>query len=119
MRWYAYGPEKGVTDLLTAMKPSLRLEGVSVSGDKFVRALAVAAAWNGDPATGRAGRVFVPRSAPWLDTFVSELAGFTGINDAHDDQVDALAAAYDALATSAPIAASTAGERRWGGARTI
>ena len=42
-------------------------------------------------------RVLVPRSAPWVDAFVSEICGFTGVNDAHDDQVDALAAAYDAL----------------------
>jgi predicted phage terminase large subunit-like protein len=35
---------------------------------------------------------------PWLDEFVSELAAFTGLNDAHDDQVDCLA--YGVIAAS-------------------
>ena len=62
-------------------------------GDKFVRAQPVAAAWN-------AGKVLVPRNAPWVDAFLSELASFTGLGDAHDDQVDALASAYDSLSLS-------------------
>ena len=35
-----------------------------------------------------AGRVCLPRYAPWLDDFVEELAAFP--RGAHDDQVDAL-----------------------------
>jgi predicted phage terminase large subunit-like protein len=58
--------------------------------DKFSRAIGVTAAWN-------TGKVLVPASATWLDKFVSELAGFTGVKDRHDDQVDALAAAFDGL----------------------
>jgi predicted phage terminase large subunit-like protein len=58
--------------------------------DKFSRAIGVAAAWN-------QGKVLLPRSAPWLDKFVSEVCGFTGVKDRHDDQVDALAAAFDEL----------------------
>jgi phage terminase large subunit-like protein len=34
----------------------------------------------------------------WVGPFVSELRSFTGINDKHDDQVDALAAAYEPAA---------------------
>jgi len=43
--------------------------------------------------------VFIPRDAPWLDDFVSEMVSFTGIeaNDAHDDQVDAMAYAIICL----------------------
>jgi predicted phage terminase large subunit-like protein len=36
-----------------------------------------------------AGRVFLPREAPWLPAFLDELSSFP--NGAHDDQVDALA----------------------------
>ena len=35
-----------------------------------------------------AGRVFLPREAPWLGAFLDELSSFP--NGAHDDQVDAL-----------------------------
>ena len=65
--------------------------------DKFQRAQPVAAAWN-------AGRVFVPANtqkspAPaWLTDFLDEVQKFTGVSDKHDDQVDALAAAFDVLA---------------------
>jgi predicted phage terminase large subunit-like protein len=58
--------------------------------DKFSRAIPVSAAWN-------AKRIKVPRNAPWADKFVSEVCGFTGVKDRHDDQVDALAAAFDAI----------------------
>jgi predicted phage terminase large subunit-like protein len=64
-------------------------------GDKFIRAQPVAAAWN-------AGKVLVPRSAPWLEAFIAEVCGFTGIDDDHDDQVDALAAAFDVLNERVP-----------------
>jgi predicted phage terminase large subunit-like protein len=45
------------------------------------------------------GGIVLPRSAPWLDDFVQELASFTGddTRDAHDDQVDALAYAVIAV----------------------
>jgi len=61
-----------------------------VNTDKFVRAQAVAAAWS-------RGDVLLPARAPWLDTFLSEVMSFTGVSDTHDDQVDALAAAFDPL----------------------
>ena len=47
------------------------------------------------PAINRAcgGQLYVPEEAPWLDEFLAELVQFTGDErqDAHDDQVDALA----------------------------
>jgi len=73
----------------------LREGGIAVDGriatvDKFTRAIPVAAAWN-------TGKVLLPHNAPWLNAFVSEICGFSGVKDRHDDQVDALAAAFDAL----------------------
>jgi len=63
-------------------------EVIQPRDDKFVRALAVSEAWN-------EGRVLLPMTAPWLADFMSIVLGFTGVNDAHDDDVDALAAAFD------------------------
>lgn len=80
-RWYTSTTEAGLADMLGVF-PKLAKE------DKFVRAQPVAAAWN-------AGKVLVPTHAPWLDAFLAEVLGFTGVNDDHDDQVDGLAAAYD------------------------
>lgn len=121
MTAYAYGPEKGNIDWLR--KEGLRIWGKSMSGDKHARAQPVAGAWN-------AGKILLPRtrgaldpSLPpshaqlppeWLDEFVSELASFSGINDPHDDQVDALAPAYDRISprkgdTGGPVGAVSAG----------
>jgi predicted phage terminase large subunit-like protein len=41
------------------------------------------------------GRVFLPRNAPWLDEYVTELVGFPGTK--HDDQVDSTTQALDHL----------------------
>lgn len=60
--------------------------------DKFDRAMYVAAEWN-------CGRVLIPKSAPWLDAFLAEVTGFTGVpgKDRHDDMVDALASAFNGM----------------------
>jgi predicted phage terminase large subunit-like protein len=88
MRWYASGTESGSAQFLKAQ--GLPIEVLPPLGDKFVRAQSVSAAWN-------AGRVLIPKAAPWAGSFVDEVLGFTGVRDAHDDQVDALASAYDLL----------------------
>ena len=88
MRWYAAGTESGIVDFYARM--GIRIDARAPRGDKFVRAQPVSAAWN-------AGKILVPKEAPWLDAFLDEILAFTGTGDAHDDQVDALAAAYDAL----------------------
>jgi len=102
---YAAGPEKGSVDFI---RRDFRVNAnvLPMTGDKFVRAQAVAAAWN-------AGRVLVPRSAPWLDAFLDELGDFTGVDDDHDDQVDALAPAYNVLHVLTGAGAAT---KRWRGA---
>ena len=91
MLWHASGTEKGAAQFL--QQRIKRLEVASATTDKFVRSQGVAAAWN-------SGRVLVPEGAPWLDAFLGELADFTGMDDAHDDQVDALASGFAALAVS-------------------
>lgn len=102
---YAAGPEKGSVDFI---RRDFRVNAnvLPMTGDKFVRAQAAAAAWN-------AGRVLVPRSAPWLDAFLDELGDFTGVDDDHDDQVDALAPAYNVLHVLTGAGAAT---KKWRGA---
>jgi predicted phage terminase large subunit-like protein len=97
-RWYAYGPEIAVGDLFATRDesgPGVDVGAEKGDGDKFVRAQPVAAAWN-------AGKVLIPKGAPWVEAFVAEVCGFTGLDDDHDDQVDALAAAFDALNAKVP-----------------
>lgn len=86
-RSYLAGTEKGVADVFASL--GVNLGAMRPIGDKFIRAQPVAAAWN-------AGKVLLPKSAHWLNKFVEELKSFTGVKDPHDDQVDALAAAFDA-----------------------
>jgi len=88
IRWYAGGTEKGSGDFIK--KQGVPLDIRPPKGDKFVRAQPVAAAWN-------EGRILVPEEAPWLSSFLDEVLNFTGVSDLHDDQVDALAAAFDGL----------------------
>jgi predicted phage terminase large subunit-like protein len=95
MLWYTSTTERGLADLLRS-ESGFPLVGELATADKFVRAQPVAAAWN-------AGKIFLPRSAPWLVDFISEVCGFTGVNDRHDDQVDALAAAFDVLTRGAGL----------------
>lgn len=92
MRWYAAGTEKGSADFLKSK--GIPIHVIPPRGDKFVRAQAVAAAWND-------GRVMIPDPehirADWLPDFLTVVQGFTGVNDLHDDDVDALAAGFDEL----------------------
>jgi predicted phage terminase large subunit-like protein len=87
---YVASTELGGVEFIRAS--GLKIEGMSAAkaGDKFTRAIPVAAAWN-------SGKILLPKSAPWLDTFLAEVCGFTGVKDRHDDQVDAFAAAFDDL----------------------
>ena len=88
MRWYCSTTEMGSADLLHKM--GVPIAGELAKADKFIRAQPVAAAW-------KRGRVLVPKSAPWLKEFMRVLKNFTGVNDPEDDDVDALAAAFDLL----------------------
>lgn len=90
----AVGGFKSVPQMLLAINPSLNVVEVKLNGDKFVRAQPAAAAWN-------AKRIRVPISAPWVQPFLGVVLAFTGVNDPHDDDVDALAHMWNA-ATAAP-----------------
>jgi predicted phage terminase large subunit-like protein len=89
-RWYGATTEAGSADLFNDGPRSVPLEYEPARGDKLVRALKYADAWND-------GRVLLPASAPWLDEFIAEHMAFTGVNDPEDDQIDAGTAAHDLL----------------------
>lgn len=86
--WFCSTTEKGVAQVVSAS--GVTIEPVLATADKFVRAQLVATAWN-------EGRILVPRQAQWLSAFVDELGAFTGVGDRHDDQVDALASAFESV----------------------
>lgn len=106
----AVGGFKAVPQTLRAINSSIRLRAITrVIGDKFTRAQPLAAAWN-------AGRVFIPldativrrkgeaavnwrgdKAVTWADELVEEASLFTGLNDAEDDQVDALSHGYNEM----------------------
>ena len=69
----------------------LRVYPITPLGDKFTRAQPVAAAYNQQ-------RVHIPIDRPWSRTLIKELEDFTGVSDAADDQVDALAHGWNTLA---------------------
>jgi predicted phage terminase large subunit-like protein len=99
---YAAATERGGIEFFR--DGGLDIDGRTATADKFSRAIPTAAAWN-------TGKILLPRSTPWLTSFVSEVCGFTGVKDRHDDQVDALAAAFDGVLSIVP--ASTYVPRIW------
>jgi len=92
LRWYASGTELAAAQFFRTS--GVPIVALNPKGDKYTRAMPIAAAWN-------RGAVRIARR-PWADDFINELRSFTGVRDPHDDQVDALAAAYDALASERP-----------------
>jgi len=94
MLWRASGTEKGAAQFIKDRGIPLRV--VQPPGDKLVSATDVAAAWN-------SGRVLVPDPEHfpdcerWLYPFLDTLANFTGSGKEHDDDVDALGNAHEAL----------------------
>lgn len=104
MLWYTGGQERGIADFIGQKLRGLPFFVKPATVDKFQRAQPVAEAWND-------GRVLLPsRKAlgidedddraevpEWVDIFVDEVTNFTGVADPNDDQVDGLAAGFDAL----------------------
>ncbi len=94
MLWYGAGAERGIADFLIAEKIPLIYQ--PATADKFVRSQPTAADWNG-------GKILVPGGEGhmwdqiWVANLLSVVLGFTGYKDKRDDEVDALAAAHDAL----------------------
>ncbi len=79
---------KAVPQIMREMDPGLRVIEIIPKGDKFQRALPASAAWND-------GRLPIPEGAPWNGDFLNESNLFTGVNDEHDDQIDALSHAFN------------------------
>lgn len=84
------GGFKAVAQSLRHINPALRVVEITPLGDKFTRALPCSAAWNDQ-------RVLLPETGDWLLDFKREVCNFTGKGDKHDDQVDALAHAFNAV----------------------
>lgn len=101
--WYYAGAEKSAIDFMNERGIPVRGEPAII--DKLARAQKFAAAWN-------EGRVLIPEKAEWTRQFLAELLDFTGLQDAHDDIVDACAAAYNALHTSVTVKAAMSSSQR-------
>jgi phage terminase large subunit-like protein len=100
----AVGGFKAVPQMLKKIDPTLRIREVRPVGDKFTRAQPVAAAWN-------RGKFYVPLDATivrrrglegryqvtWADELINEATVFTGVDDAEDDQIDAIAHGFNTL----------------------
>lgn len=92
------GGFKAIPQMLKRIDPQLILRSVKMGADKFTRAQPVAAAWN-------SGRLLLPMRAAWLRDLTSEVSSFTGTGDAHDDIVDALAHAWNAIDSDVELVA--------------
>lgn len=88
--FYGSVQEVGLAPLIANLGVQVNAERAAI--DKLARAQAVAAAWN-------QGRIYVPRSAPWLQDFIDELGNFTGVKgrDRTNDQVDAFVSAFEGV----------------------
>lgn len=91
--WYRSGTEKGLEAFLKSR--GVQVDAITATGDKYARAQPAAAMWN-------AGKIAVPapgtpQHGPWVNTLLDELLAFTGLGDAHDDVIDALAGLHHAL----------------------
>ena len=101
---YFGGTERGVIDM--ARTRGLPIHMMVASQDKFSRAQPASAAWN-------AGKILLPQGPQWVDVFVSELLGFSGVGDKHDDQVDALVGAFARVGGSAAMAHGITAKPSW------
>ena len=122
--WNDDGPRGRPNEVKRYAGPSLNFQIDITRSDKFVRAQPVAAAWNAgkillpNPCISPEGDRYgiddddggIPAQYQWIDIFQKEVLAFTGVNDPHDDQVDAMAWAYDALG-GADFTIEVSGER--------
>lgn len=98
IRWYVGGQEKVVAETFRNTH-KIPVKDVPAREDKFARAQSVAAAWN-------AGKILIPEDIekrPWVRPFQEEILKFTGLDDLHDDCVDALAAAWMSMAKAQQV----------------
>lgn len=85
---YASGPEMGAYQQLA--RNGVRVACMPARLSKYVRAKRTAERWN-------AQDVRIVAGASWADELVRIVCGFTGLDGARDDEVDALVAAHDAM----------------------
>lgn len=107
MLWIASGTEKGAASFVRKKVPALRTKRANT--DKFMRATDVAAMWNDARVLVPSPRAFelatqqghvnaaLGNARGWVDELISEVMDFTGVDDPHDDQVDALAGLHAAI----------------------
>ena len=92
------GQQEGFIDDLNreprARKNGITFRKVEVDRDKLTRALG----WIAKVANGQ---FFVVEGA-WNNDFIAECSLFTGLGDAHDDQIDMVSGAYELLADATP-----------------
>lgn len=81
------GVEQGAAGLIRRMH-NIPIVTINASNDKLVNSMKVAAAWN-------AGKILVPRDAPWTAPLVAQVTSFTGVGDTNDDYVDGLGNAFE------------------------
>jgi len=97
------GTEKGSSQFIaTRVK---RFQHQQVKANKVLSSQEYAAAWND-------GRVRLPEGAPWLPQFLAEHQRFTGVKDAHDDQVDAGGNLFTVLTRGRVHSSADAGRRK-------
>ena len=90
------GTEKGVVQLLRRLRPDINIITLQAISDKLTRAQPPATAWN-------RGDILLPEPIdneypePWIEELLNEVLNFTGVNDTHDDIVDALEALHSGL----------------------
>jgi hypothetical protein len=87
--WHTSTTEVGTADIITS-SAGVHVQAERAATDKFSRSQGFSQAW-------RNGKVFLPRGAPWVERYLSELLSFTGVNDRHDDMVDASVSAFSRL----------------------
>lgn len=88
---------RSISQMLRRANKKLRIVDVEVGGrDKFTRAIPISAAWN-------QGRVHVPMDEDWADELIDEFKLFTGVDDLHDDIVDAAAHGWNLLYRERPV----------------
>ena len=91
--WYRSGTERGLEELLK--REGISVDALPATTDKLSRAIPVATAWN-------RGEILLPANQEWAGLIEAETSMFTGMDDPHDDIIDALAGLHHALAGTGP-----------------
>lgn len=98
---------QAVPQMLRVQDPTLSVFDLTPIGDKYTRAQPASVAWAG-------GRILIPRAEkPWIRPYVGEMRSFTGLGDAHDDQVDMTTHGWNVLYREAPAGQEGAVEGGW------